>query len=204
MLPFSLTLSMLSALTFATQSAPNSSPELTAFGKILVKDEVTLEEEINAAGYLSRYLSAINEKIPKPAPSDIDWFETEVSSGNSDRFVFALGRPEGCFAAYKKTSEKLIKYLDLIASLDPAKLLQSRSHAFEDRGWLLVLGELSNPINSDILNCPSKFLPNVKKFNPVSTSDTSDGDIAIRVISYMILQKFVLDDARFNGSEIKR
>lgn len=188
------------AATIGVQTIPQMGKDLSYFGVVLNKDRVTVEDEIRAASDLSDYIDAINEVVPTPEPDDISWFRAELSSRNLERVGHALSKPEGCFAAYKETSAELIKYLDLIASLDPQKLSLVNDRAPEDKIWIWVVAKLSNPLVSDILNCPSKHLTGVSQFDPVNRIETRDGDLVIRVVIHAILTKFVLEDARFFGS----
>lgn len=197
MLTFSWILPALMAAIFGMAASDQSDTELTPFGKILFKDHLTLADEVFAASKLRSYLFANSEKIPTASPDENDWFNAELSSGDMTRLAFALSRPEGCFAAYKNTTSELIEYLDLIAQLSPQKLSLVNDRAPEDKIWIYILTKLSNPIVSDILNCPSKHLANVKEFDPMHKIEAADGDIVLRLVVHLILKKFILEDSRF-------
>lgn len=171
--------------------------ELTEFGQVLTQSSVTIEDEIAAAGYLADYFDEMNRLVPNISPKEQEWLDAELASGNMNKVAYALGRTEGCFGLYKKIAGDLTNVLRAIANSDAKKLAARTGDAPEDLLWAIMLAKLTNPITTDVLNCPSRFLDDVSPFNPISNmqSDESDSSIVLMVAS-QVLQKFIVEDER--------
>ena len=192
---------LLAVAAIAMQGASPPDPELTPFGRILLAKKPSLADEVRAAGLLADYLSVANGRVPDPTAGDLVWANAQISSGS---FEQALRRPEGCFALYKKINARLREKVTAIAAFDPKKLSLLQDKAPEDTLWIMLAADLSNPLTMDVLDCPSRYINNVRLFNPISDANVGAGtaNISNIMITSSVLNNFVLNDSRFLAQQV--